>query len=546
MKINTAIGFVLAGLALGAGLVEPGCRSLRRELVGYGCAAIVGLLGLLTLAEYLFGWSFGIDRVPLPGATAANNTVGAGRMAPATAVCFLLIGSALLLLDTRYGRQLARWLTGGALALALLALVGYLYGVRALYAIVPYTSMALHTALTFALLCLGMFAARPDRGATAVLIGTGAGSVVMRQLLPAAIAAPLLLGWLRLLGQQAGLYDTAFGLALFALSNIVVLTLLIWRDAIDLNRTDHERRLAERRAQRLNQQLEQRVANRTAQLLAANQQLEQAGLAKDRFIDNMSHELRTPLNAIIGFTGTLLMRLPGPLTSDQEKQLTIVQSSAKHLLALINDVLSLTRIESGKLNLLLEPLACRELIAEVVALQRPRALAKGIGLEVDERFQNISVLSDRRALGQILLNLVDNAIKFTEQGQVVISVRLETGDWRLGPDVATSLQPEASCLIFSVIDTGIGIRQEDQDKLFQVFTQIDASTTRQHEGTGLGLYLCQKLAGLLGGQITFRSEYGRGSTFSLMLADRGQVRASPDPAHTLAEPVERSRTWPQS
>jgi len=546
MKINTALGFVLAGLALRSALAEPGRRSMRLARFGHGCAAIVALLGLLTLAEYLFGWDLGIDQAPLTSSSAANNAIATSRMAPATAMCFLLIGSALLLLDSPRGRQLARWLAIGALSIALLALLGYLYGVRSLYALVPYTSMALHTALTFAMVCLGILSARPDRGATAILIGQGAGSVLMRRLLPAAIAAPLILGWLRLAGQQAGLYDTAFGLALFALSNIVVFALLIWRNAVSLNRADHERRLAEQHVQRFNEELEQRVIERTAQLSAANQKLEQANLAKDRFMANMSHELRTPLNAIIGFTGTLLMRLPGPLTSEQEKQLTTVQSSSRHLLSLINDVLDLTKIEAGKRDLHLEPVACPEVIAEVIASQHPLALAKGIGLKIDERAQDIVVLTDRRALSQILLNLVNNAIKFTERGEVVVSVRLEAGDWGLEPDATTSLQPPASSLIFAVSDTGSGIRHEDQDKLFQVFTQIDGSTTRQYEGTGLGLYLCQKLAGLLDGRIIFQSEYGQGSTFTLVLADRRPIQGGLDAEHNLAAPIERNGIWPQS
>jgi signal transduction histidine kinase len=200
----------------------------------------------------------------------------------------------------------------------------------------------------------------------------------MRRLLPAAIGLPLGLGWLRLAGERAGLYDTVFGLTLFALSNILVFTILVWRNAQYLNQADHERRRVELHLLRFNEELEQRVAERTGQLIDANRALEQANLAKDRFLANMSHELRTPLNAIIGFTGTLLMRLPGPLTFDQEKQLTTVQSSAKHLLALINDVLDVARIDAGERDLELELVACMGLIEEVVGWLNPLAAAKGI------------------------------------------------------------------------------------------------------------------------------------------------------------------------
>jgi signal transduction histidine kinase len=543
MKINTALSAILAGLALWGALRESG-RSIWRALCAYGGAGVVALIGLLTLLEYMFGWNSGIDQAPLPDSSALNNAISTGRMAPATALCALLIGAALLLLDTRRGRALSRWMTLGALAIALLALVGYLYDVRSLYAIMPFSSMAFHTALTFAVLCVGLLCARPSRGAIAVLVAQGTGSILMRRLLPAAIGLPLILGWLRLLGQRAGFYDTAFGLALFALSNILVFAILVWRNALYLNRADHQRRQVEQRLLRFNDELEQRVAERTAQLMHANQALEQANLAKDHFLANMSHELRTPLNAIIGFTGTLLMRLPGPLMADQEKQLTTIQSSAKHLLALINDVLDVSRIEAGERGLDLELVACLDLLAEVVDWLRPLALAKGIRLEIEHPGQEIRLLTDRRALSQILLNLVNNAIKFTDQGEVSISLRRTTDDARRTPieaatGAASVVRPLAS-VEFNVRDSGIGISPEDHHKLFRVFTQLDTSASRSYEGTGLGLYLCRKLAELLGGQITFQSEVGQGSTFTLRLAEQPYIPAEHDRHDNLAAEIERN------
>jgi two-component system, sensor histidine kinase and response regulator len=390
---------------------------------------------------------------------------------------------------------------------------------------------------------VGLLCARPDRGAVAVLAGQGTGSVLMRRLLPAAIGVPLILGWLRLAGERAGLYDTTFGLALFALSNIIVFATLVWRNALYLNQADHERRQVEQRIQRFNEALEQRVVERTTQLTAANHALEQANLAKDRFLANMSHELRTPLNAIIGFTGTLLMRLPGPLTADQERQLATIQSSAKHLLSLINDVLDVTMIDSGQRELHFDPVACLEVIAEVADWLRPLATAKGIELGIDTQQQEIIVLTDRRALSQILLNLMNNAIKFTDQGEVRVSLRQTTNGERRTTNraaVDSGALRRSSLVEFAVSDTGIGIRQADQTKLFQVFTQIDASSSRSYEGTGLGLYLCWKLAAMLGGQIMFESEYGQGSTFTLLLAEQAPIPADRDHHDNLAAEIERS------
>ncbi len=149
-----------------------------------------------------------------------------------------------------------------------------------------------------------------------------------------------------------------------------------------------------------------------------NLELEKANLIKDRFLASMSHELRTPLNAILGFTGTLLMRLPGPINAEQDKQLTTIETSANHLLSLINDLLDLAKIESGKVELNPQPTNCRTVIEEVVGALTPLAEAKGLRVEVKAISEDIQVCIDRRAFSQILINLCNNAIKFTERGQV--------------------------------------------------------------------------------------------------------------------------------
>ena len=238
-----------------------------------------------------------------------------------------------------------------------------------------------------------------------------------------------------------------------------------------------------------------------------NVELESANLAKDRFLASMSHELRTPLNAIIGFTGTLLMKLPGPLTGDQSKQLQTIQSSAKHLLSLINDLLDLAKIESGKVALSIEPVVCQGVVEEVRTTLRPLAEKKGLKLRVEVPQREVVLSTDRRALSQILLNLTNNAIKFTEQGEI----HLELGHQRDNGPALT---------LISVRDSGVGIRAEDQAKLFQAFSQVGRANSRRYEGTGLGLHLSQKLAELLGGRISFVSEHGKGSTFTLTLPEK--------------------------
>lgn len=263
-------------------------------------------------------------------------------------------------------------------------------------------------------------------------------------------------------------------------------------------------------------ELEDRVAERTKALSSSeasyrelfeilkekNLDLEKANLAKDRFLASMSHELRTPLNAIIGFTGTLLMKLPGPLNTDQEQQLRTVQGSGRHLLSLINDLLDLAKIESGKVEIKYEPIICQSVIEEVAASLSPSAVNKGLAFKVEVPNGNVSVDTDRRILGQILINLTNNAIKFTESGEVriVLATRPLNGDTFASIDV---------------IDTGIGIRPDDKARLFDAFQQVNLD--HRHEGTGLGLYLSKKLAALINGRIELESEYGTGSVFRLLI-----------------------------
>ena len=235
-----------------------------------------------------------------------------------------------------------------------------------------------------------------------------------------------------------------------------------------------------------------------------NVALERASRAKDRFLASMSHELRTPLNAIIGFTSLLLMRLPGPLTADQEKQLEAVRASGRHLLALINDLLDVARIESGHVQLSMEPVICQDVVREVVTSLELAAQAKGLTIDTDLPLTEVIVQTDRRALHQILLNLGNNAVKYTHTGRICLAVSQQQHD---GSTVTR----------LSVIDTGPGIPAAEQPKLFQAFSQVSRPDAHLIEGTGLGLYLCQQLAHLLGGRIEMHSVEGEGSRFTLHL-----------------------------
>lgn len=233
-----------------------------------------------------------------------------------------------------------------------------------------------------------------------------------------------------------------------------------------------------------------------------NLELENANKAKDHFLASMSHELRTPLTSILGFTGLMLMKMPGNLTEKQTEFLNNIQQSGKQLLSLINDLLDIARIQAGKIDLKMEDFNCQSALEKIVQELRPLSKTKNLELNILKPENIIIIRTDSRAFNQIILNLVNNAIKFTEKGQIEISM-LE------------KKYKDKHCIAISVTDTGIGIKDDDQKNLFLPFGQIQTKTPQL--GTGLGLYLSQKLARFLGGTIEFESEFGKGSTFTLII-----------------------------
>jgi signal transduction histidine kinase/PAS domain-containing protein len=264
------------------------------------------------------------------------------------------------------------------------------------------------------------------------------------------------------------------------------------------------------------EQLEKKVREATAELVRRNEllqrqhlALEQASQLKSQFLANMSHEFRTPLNAILGYTSMLLQGVSGDMSPAQKNKMLRVDSNARHLLSIINDILDISRIEAGKMPVHVEEFELPELISELLAEVEPLIQKSKLQVFTDIQQSARVVCSDRQKVKQILLNLLTNGIKFTPHGHVKVIAQTDE---------------EQREVHIAVQDTGIGIAAQDHEKVFEDFQQADSSTTREYGGAGLGLAICRRLARMLDGRIVLESRVGEGSTFTLVIPPRGERR----------------------
>ena len=498
----TALCFVFSGGSLI--IAAPPRQSATTEAIQQTLAALVATIAILTFYEYIRGGESRFDLLLFGNRLVQTSWSPPGRIAINSAGSLLLYSLALLFIphDRRKRDLRAQMFATPALLIALVAILGYVFGVRGMYAVSQSSGMALPTAIGHLILGVGIIFAVRDRGVPALLMDEGPAGVLTRRLLPAALLAPIALGIIRLAGESAGMYETEFGASLFAVASILTFVGLVLWSARVLRNTDKERvdLLA------LEKEARGHAEHARSEAEAARAEAERANNSKTDFLAVMSHELRTPLTAIMGYEELLSDGITGPVTELQRQQLGRINVSARHLLGLIDEILTFARVDIGRERVRWESMSVNHTLSDAAALVEPMAMAKSLKLVVKLLDDDQAIQTDGTKLRQMLVNLLSNGIKFTEIGEV-----------RLGCIVSNST------LEVSIADTGVGIAAENIEYVFEPFWQAEQTATRKTGGTGLGLSVTRKLARLLGGDVTVASRVGAGTTFLLTLPMKAPI-----------------------
>ncbi len=489
MKANTAACFVALGVSLF--LRTAADRHWRHSPLGAVLALAVALLAALTLVEYALGVDAGIDEALLTEPPGVVGTLPPGRMAPNTALAFLLEAVALLGSARRrpgpvHAAQHASLAAG---FIALLTLLGFLFHPHLNVDTPAYQQMALLTAGAFLALSAGVVSLHPDLGVAAVVARSGPGGRMARRLLPAALLVPAVLGWLRLRGEEAGLYDTGFGVALTVVFTLAGFSVFVVWTAASLNESEDARAAME--AQRLRALEELRAAKEAAE--ATSRELE-------AFSYSVSHDLRAPLRAIDGFSQALVEDEGPALSPGARGHLGRVRAAAQRMGHVIDELLALSRLSRAELSVSRVDLSAlaREL-ASTLAADAP-------GREVQVRIApGLVARCDGRLMAIALENLLRNAWKFTAKRP---QATIEVGRTEVGGEPALFVR-----------DDGVGFDMAYADKLFGPFQRLHRA--EDFEGTGIGLVTVQRIIHRHGGRVWAEGRPGEGATFSFTLGPGG-------------------------
>jgi signal transduction histidine kinase/CheY-like chemotaxis protein/HPt (histidine-containing phosphotransfer) domain-containing protein len=478
MNPLTTVGIMLASAALwfsNRSSSSSGAAWLTRL-----CCCLLLLLSVSKLAH--LRWNFS----PAP-----DHLLFSGRpyfvdMHSTTAVAFFLTAIGFPSLDVFYKKvSLGQVLCILAFFQSLLIVTLYFYGVTWFYGQPPGIRVAPYVSICFVLIALGSFFARPHTYLCKLFAADDVRGILLRRLIPLVFFLSLLVGWLRLRGEATGVLSPQAATAIFSVMLAGLFCAALAWTLVSVSRLERSRDEAR------------------AALLVAKEIAESHSRAKSQFLANISHEIRTPMNGIIGMTE---LTLETKLSRIQREYLGMVKGSARSLLTLINDILDFSKIEAGHLHLETIEFGLRTCIDDSLQTLAVRARAKGLNLvvRIDSDVPQ-SLIGDPARVRQIIINLVDNAIKFTGRGEITVAVGFETRD---------ETQDHVK---FSIRDTGIGIPVDKQKLIFEAFAQADGSTTRQYGGTGLGLGICRKLVEQMRGRIWVESSLEKGSVFHFTL-----------------------------
>lgn len=512
MNPATAVG--LLAVAASLMLARRSDAATNHSAASRIIAATVTLMGAACLASFVLGRQFPLDQFLFSAELHGN------RVAPNTALCLVLLGMSLLTLDRRAGRDLppSQFLALAAAIVSLLSVVGYTYGTEWLYGVPSFIPMALPTAVAAHLAAWAILFARPSRGVMAVVTSRSLGGIMARRLTPAGFLFPVGLGWLRLLGERSGWYDTSLGVALYAALTSFGLLAVVWWCGRKLNLADDARAAAAENLRRANADLEARVAERTAELSRINRDLQQKNDENEMFVYSVSHDLRSPLVNLQGFSQELksscddVRSLLEPaahadesarkalaiLADDVQPSLSFIQSSVLRLGGIIDALLRLSR--AGRVDYRWQVVDVEETVQRIVdalqdSMQKSNAIVS-VG-------QLPPAWGDATAVEQVFANLIGNALNYASADRdpiIEIAAAESDGD---SPQIT-----------YSVKDNGVGIAQTHRVKVFQAFQRLQPSLAK---GEGMGLAMTRRIVERHGGRIWFESVEGIGTEFFFTL-----------------------------
>jgi signal transduction histidine kinase/ActR/RegA family two-component response regulator len=500
---NAAIAVTIA--AIGLLLFRFG---FRRS--GGAVGVVVAAIGATVLIEYATGIDLGIDRLfVFDRAWGSLGVVAPGRMGPPGAVSWTILGLAMVFASSsstrRWPRAMAPALSLVTMSIASLTLLGYLYGVTALYTVPLVTIIALQTSTFILAVSIGVTIAVPDRAPMRIVNDTSPAGALVRRILPAVIVVPIVLGLLRLWGEQGGLYDLATGTASRTMAEIILLSALLWWAAATIGKQAEARRQAE------------------IQLVES---LREADRRKNEFLATLAHELRNPLAPLRH--AVELMKLKVPDDRVLIRTSNVIERQVVLMARLLDDLLDIGRITSDKLELRREHADLTTVLRDAVDMCRPLVQQYEHDLTFLVR-EPIIVDADPARLGQVFGNLLNNACKYTDRrGRITVTLARDGDD-----------------AVVTVADNGIGIPADKQASIFDMFSQVDRVLNRPHGGLGIGLHLVKRLIELHGGSVAVHSDgAGRGTEFTVRIPALPASSGYEEPVtapETVATPAPRTR-----